>query len=148
MAKSKNAKSKATAPETELATPHTLASIIDSNDLRFKICALIYDLKNTKDQTSQTRLSSTTDPRYLSAPYFSPTEAELVKSALVDGDETVEQTLTTQFENFFSKRSASGDFRPCGPHDMVPIYLGIFGMEVGDLEGIEGRLRRSGLPAC
>lgn len=152
MARSKNTQNKAKSPESEPGAPHTLISIFDTNDLRFKICALIYDLRNIKEHSSQHRLSSTTDPQYISTPYFSPNEANLVKSALVASEEgqtiTVQAALTQRLEGFFSKRSASGDFRPCGPHDMVPIYLEVFGLGIVDLQKVESRLRRSGLPAC
>ena len=60
---------------------------------------------------------------------------------------TVEQALHNRLANFLEKRRASGDARPCGPHDMVPIYSGVFGVareEMGD-ERFLSRVRKSGL---
>lgn len=60
---------------------------------------------------------------------------------------TVEQALYYKLANFLDKRKASGDARPCGPHDMVPIYSTIFGVTKEELrdERFLGRLRRSGV---
>ena len=33
--------------------------------------------------------------------------------------ETVEQAIKRRMANFYDKRKASGDFRPCGPHDSM-----------------------------
>ena len=51
-------------------------------------------------------------------------------------------------ENFFEKRRASGDARPCGPHDMGSIYLAVFGVSKEELKDDKflSRLRRAGLP--
>lgn len=121
--------------QTQSAASRTLESITKDNDMKFRICALIFDLRNATDQTSQTRLSSTTDPTYISMPYFSDNDANLVRSALID-DSTVEQAISLRFRNFGEKRTASGDFRPCGPHDMVPVYMEVFGIEPEDLHGV------------
>ena len=110
---------------------------------------------------------------YISAPYFTDQEAARIRSALVDheikpevtdiveednpdtsvgSDSTnsspsVQEAIQTQLSTFFDKRRASGDARPCGPHDMVPIYGGVFGMKKEELrdEKFLARLRRSGL---
>ena len=60
---------------------------------------------------------------------------------------TLEEAIHDRLTNFFDKRRASGDARPCGPHDMFPIYASIFGIEKAELkdEHFLGRLRRSGL---
>lgn len=60
---------------------------------------------------------------------------------------TLEQAIHNRLANFFDKRGASGDSRPCGPHDMVPIYMSVFGIGKEELrdERFLGRLRRSGL---
>ena len=59
----------------------------------------------------------------------------------------VEEVIHNRLSSFFHKRKASGDARPCGPHDMLPIYLSVFNI---GREGLEddrflSRLRRSGL---
>jgi hypothetical protein len=61
---------------------------------------------------------------------------------------TIEEAIKSCLVNFFEKRRASGDARPCGPHDMGPIYLAVFGISKGELkdEKFLSRLRRTGLP--
>ena len=60
---------------------------------------------------------------------------------------TIEEAITSCLQNFFAKRRASGDARPCGPHDMAPIYKAVFGITTDELknERFLGRLRRTGL---
>jgi len=105
---------------------------------------LIYDLRNVaKDQNSQRRIGATTDELYISEPYFSAAEAARIKTTKVDIPEeldvpaqnsTVEEAITTRLANFFEKRKASGDSRPCGPHDMAPVYQWVFGIDKEELE--------------
>ena len=59
-------------------------------------------------------------------------EGETTGGSMSDGtlstlnkDATVEEVIQTRLSNFFNKRKASGDARPCGPHDMLPIYLSV-----------------------
>ncbi|KAK3657789.1 hypothetical protein LTR56_002168 [Elasticomyces elasticus] len=133
-----------------------------------RICILIYDLRNLKnDKACSNRLDQTTDELYISAPYFSADEAAIIKAATVNApttenetaDETattgsasteritLEQAISSSLQNFFDKRKASGDCRPCGPHDMVPVYLTCFGIEKAEIEDEKflSRVRRSGL---
>jgi hypothetical protein len=60
---------------------------------------------------------------------------------------TIEAAIKSCLQNFFEKRRASGDARPCGPHDMGPIYQAVFGITKEDLknEKFLSRLRRTGL---
>lgn len=60
---------------------------------------------------------------------------------------TIEEAIKSCLRNFFEKRRASGDARPCGPHDMGPIYRTVFGFTNNDLkdEKFLSRLRRAGL---
>jgi hypothetical protein len=60
---------------------------------------------------------------------------------------SVEEAIKGCLENFFEKRRASGDARPCGPHDMSLIYLAVFGISKAELkdEKFLSRLRRAGL---
>ncbi|KAL8707380.1 MAG: hypothetical protein Q9220_007572, partial [cf. Caloplaca sp. 1 TL-2023] len=144
--------------------PNPILSDIQGNlDLWYRIQVLLYDLNNVGSNTSsEKRLSATTNELYISAPYFTPTESEQILSTLVESTSLSEasstsspQILTTTIQdaihqklaNFFEKRKASGDARPCGPHDMLPIYLDVFKVQKGDLkdERFVGRLRRSGL---
>ena len=143
--------------------PVTLSSLREDLDLWYRIRILLYDLNNIKDALSEKRLSSTMNELYISEPYFRDVEASKIRTALIykadvpdlfpndissDAQEiTIEQALHHKLENFLDKRKASGDSRPCGPHDMVPIYGSVFGITKEDLgdERFLGRLRRSGL---
>ena len=139
-----------------------LSDLRQDPDLWYRIRVLLYDLNNVKDAPSEKRLSSTMNELYISEPYFRDHEATKILTALIDSVEepdssgsisigtakiTVEQALHLKLENFLEKRRASGDARPCGPHDMVPIYRDIFGITKEDLSGkrVLGRFRRSGL---
>ncbi|KAI1204887.1 putative C6 transcription factor [Annulohypoxylon truncatum] len=129
------------------------------------------------NRAAQERISQTIDPLYISAPYFTPEEATRIKGAIVntytnineciDGQDfgedseqeektkpvfqsqtqTAEEMIQSHFANFLEKRKPSGDSRPCGPHDMAPIYQSIFGIAGTELEeeNFLRRLRRAGL---
>ena len=143
--------------------PVTLSSLREDLDLWYRIRVLLYDLNNVKDRLSEKRLSSTMNELYISEPYFRDVDASKIRTALINEADvpdlfsngispeaqgiTIEQALHHKLENFLDKRKASGDSRPCGPHDMVPIYGSIFGITKEDLgdERFLGRLRRSGL---
>nr|OQO24230.1 hypothetical protein B0A51_12286 [Rachicladosporium sp. CCFEE 5018] len=151
MAKSKG-KNKAGKPTTSTAaTPksyNTLSDLRADHEIWYKILVLIYDLRNIKmDKTSENRTLQTVDPLYISTPYFSLEEADAVKGVKVDAETTLEQAIMKALENFFEKRRASGDARPCGPHDMVPLYLECFGVGKGEIEDEKfvSRVRRAGL---
>ncbi|KAK1763807.1 hypothetical protein QBC33DRAFT_548650 [Phialemonium atrogriseum] len=143
----------------------TTSAVSADPTLGYKLRVLIHDFRQVaSNHTSQHRISNTTDPLYISGPYFTPKEAAAVKGAIVDTvtrvadkdginlvkfnpGQTAESAIQSAMANFFDKRRASGDARPCGPHDMAPIYEAIFGIEGGetDEERFLGRLRRSGL---
>ena len=149
---------------SESATAN-LSDLRQNSDLWYRILILLHDLNNVKDSSSNKRLSQTTNELYISEPYFRDFEATKIRKAFIDSvDEagpsdgmhtdvqdptgaTVEQALHSKLANFLDKRKASGDARPCGPHDMFPIYSSTFGItreEVKD-ERCLGRLRKSGL---
>ena len=125
----------------------TLSSLREDLDLWYRIRILLYDLNNVKDLLSAKRLSSTMNELYISEPYFRDFEASKIRTALIDEADvagllsngispeaeevTIEQALHYKLENFLDKHKASGDSRPCGPHDMVPIYGSIFGIAKG-----------------
>ena len=71
-------------------------------------------------------------------------------SSILNKDATVEEVIHTSLSHFFDKRKASGDARPCGPHDMLPIYLSVFNVGKEELKDDRflSRLRRSGLGDC
>lgn len=74
--------------------------------------------------------------------------AKTLDSVTVEREpKTIEEAIKERLAGFFDKRRASGDSRPCGPHDMAPIYERVFGIQHSELrdERFLGRLRRSGL---
>ncbi|KAL9628139.1 MAG: hypothetical protein Q9204_006084 [Flavoplaca sp. TL-2023a] len=144
--------------------PTTGLSAIQNNpNVSYRIHVLLYDLSNVgNDVLSEKRLSETTNELYISAPYFTEAEATQILSTLVEPSNlskesivpspnvpttTMQDTIHRRLANFLDKRKASGDSRPCGPHDMLPIYLDVFKLQRGDLKKKKflGRLRRSGL---
>lgn len=64
-----------------------------------------------------------------------------------DKEVTVEEAIHQRLANFFEKRRASGDSRPCGPHDMAPIYFSVFGIRKEEMQDRRflSRVKRSGL---
>ncbi|EPE07108.1 zinc c6 transcription factor [Ophiostoma piceae UAMH 11346] len=62
-------------------------------------------------------------------------------------DQPLDTAIRELLNNFFDKRRASGDARPCGPHDLAPVYAALFGIELSELkeERFLGRYRRSGV---
>ncbi|ETS86969.1 hypothetical protein PFICI_00797 [Pestalotiopsis fici W106-1] len=61
---------------------------------------------------------------------------------------TVETAIHTRMARFLDKRKASGDARPCGPHDIAPLYEAVFGIQQDEMrnEKFLARLQRQGLP--
>ncbi|TVY15536.1 hypothetical protein LARI1_G005018 [Lachnellula arida] len=155
----------------------TLSDLQSNFDLWYRILVLLYDLSNiAMDRAAEARTLCTTDELYISGPYFTPEESVRIKSTVVsaptldevpefealalDANEpakakekptcekmTIEEAIKSCLQNFFEKRRASGDARPCGPHDMAPIYREVFGVSKDDLrdEKFLSRLRRLGL---
>ncbi|MCJ1455069.1 hypothetical protein MMC28_005423 [Mycoblastus sanguinarius] len=149
----------------------TLSALRQDVDICYRIRVLLYDLSNiASDPLSEKRISSTTHELYISEPYFTESEATRIRTALIDDaaeaettsiqsasstkdtsisrkEVTIEEAIHDKLIDFFDKRRASGDSRPCGPHDMFPVYGSIFGIQKEELkdEHFLGRLRRSGL---
>lgn len=156
-------------------TACTAASLAFDPCLDYKIRVFLHDLQNMpKDSSCGARIQSTTDVLYMSLPYFSPDEASKIKNAVVDheipsftneegvvdGDDfneettaasnahlAVEETIQHQLATFLDKRRASGDFAPCGPRTMAPLYRAVLRIGKEDLadEKFLGRLRKCGL---
>lgn len=151
--------------KTPTSLPATTSTLKSDPNIGYKIKVLLYDLRNiTKDRASEQRTMNTVDELYISTPYFTFEEAAHIKSAVVDSNLTnkddfstdlrgnaqpltVEEAIHASLKGFFEKRKASGDARPCGPHEMAPIYEEIFGIPREDLqdERFLSRLRRQGL---
>ncbi|KAH0009334.1 hypothetical protein KCU78_g10781, partial [Aureobasidium melanogenum] len=155
-----------------------LQALQADQNLWYKVRVLLHDLCNiATDRAAELRTLATTDELYISAPYFTAEEAALVKNTRIlaptlteipefEGSDqevtseprqirdvtphtvTIEQAIKDCFQNFFEKRRASGDSRPCGLHDMGPIYRVVFGISKEELkdEKFLSRLRRAGLP--
>lgn len=142
--------------------------------LGYKIRVLLYDFLNvTKDPNSERRINSTTDEHYVSAPYFDHDQAMVVKAAIVDADlskhdpkisdytdgennensskscrlegQAFDVAVRTILNRFIDKRRASGDARPCGPHDLAPLYASLFGIGMEEIQDSKflSRLRRA-----
>ncbi|KAL8668468.1 MAG: hypothetical protein Q9168_006904 [Polycauliona sp. 1 TL-2023] len=141
-----------------------LSDLQAKTDLWYRIQVFLHDFSNMRsDVLAEKRLSATTHELYISAPYFTDAEAAQILSTLVEpsnvGEEStapspnlpptisIEDAIYQRFGGFLDKRRTSGDPRPCGPHDMLPVYLDIFKLRKEDLkdEKFLGRLRRSGL---
>ena len=140
-------------------------------DLWYRILVLLHDLSNFgSDLSAEKRLSSTTHELYISAPYFTESEAVKIRTTAIANitqaarmeDQRaksfkarsssiemipLEVAIHKRLADFFDKRKASGDSRPCGPHDMFPIYQSAFGIAKEELKDKRflSRLRRTGL---
>lgn len=126
--------------------PLTLSDLRKNDGLWYRILVLIYDFQHQKDERSKRRMDKTIHPIYISSPYFTLEEAESIKTALVKSY-TLETTIYESLRNFTDKRKASGDYRPCGPHDMLPTFLTCFGIEKSEItdEKFVSRVKRHGL---
>ena len=170
---------KAEKAEKSEYSPNTLDTIKEDSAILYRIKVLLYDLRNiATDRNSESRTLSTTDELYISVPYFTLIQAQLIKTAVVqkhhpsessvEEDEigidtteridtenvdmvgesvSIEEAIKHRLINFFEKRRASGDARPCGPHDMAPIYESVFKIEQSEMkdEKFLSRLQRCGL---
>ena len=64
--------------------PNTLDTIKEDSLLFYRIRVLLYDLRNTaNDRTSESRTLGTTDELYISPPYFTSEQAQMIKTAVV-----------------------------------------------------------------
>jgi hypothetical protein len=105
---------------------------------------IIQDIRNTRVTTENEE----------AAEGITTVEAAPAETLATTGDlaierepRTIEEAIKERLAGFFDKRRASGDSRPCGLHDMAPIYESVFGIQHSELqdERFLGRLRRSGL---
>lgn len=75
------------APAPSTPVLETTTAIASDSTLGYKIRVLLHDFLNiTKDPNAGRRINATTDEHYISLPYFSPSEATMVKAAIVDVD--------------------------------------------------------------
>lgn len=146
----KSADSSNSAPVAEIK----VSNLREDNNIWYRILVLLYDFSDyAKGPQSAMRLDCTTHMLYISEPYFNEDEAEKILNAKRDTDEnrheavSVAEAIHGAFETFAEKRRASGDSRPCGPHDLLPLYCDVFGVSKEELrdEKFLSRLRRSGV---
>jgi hypothetical protein len=59
---------------------------------------------------------------------------------------TAKQAIKTLLSGFLEKRKASCDSRPCGPHDLAPVYEAVFEIQKIELEeeGVLGEGKEGG----
>lgn len=149
MAKNNNKPNVETAESTLQAKSNTLKALKENSELCYKVKVLLYDLRNiSTDHASEMRTLSTVDELYINIPYFTSSKTMQIKTATLENSSlTVEEAIKEKLVGFFDKRKASGDSRPCGPHDMAPIYESVFEINQNELkeERFSSRLRRSGL---
>lgn len=94
---------------------------------------------------------SVLEPDYNDGAPISETSQDVVatdaKTLATMETKTVEQAIQSSLQNFFQKRRASGDARPCGPHDLAPIYERVFDVSAAELKDDKFlvRMRRNGL---
>ncbi|KAI4182354.1 MAG: hypothetical protein L6R41_006024 [Letrouitia leprolyta] len=122
-----------------LPPPAHLSDLRNDPDLWYRIRILLHDLNNIKEHAAEKRLSSTPDELYISEPYFTPSEANKVRTTLISHTKdqqqiTIQDALHQDLEILSEKRRASGDARPCGPHDMFPVCCGVFGVKKEELK--------------
>ncbi|KAK4695543.1 hypothetical protein P7C71_g2229, partial [Lecanoromycetidae sp. Uapishka_2] len=162
-------------PKSQQTLPHTLSALRQEPDLWYRIRVLVYDIgHSTTDPESAKRIDSGTSEIHISPPYFTPSEAIKILTTRLDIPPedtplsstttpsenldqetntttttriTLENALYNRLSNFLDKRRASGDSRPCGPHDLVPVYAEVFGIGKEEMrdERFLSRVRRSGL---
>ncbi|VUC21630.1 unnamed protein product [Clonostachys rosea] len=65
----------------------TTSDIRADPNLGYRVRVLLHDFLNvTKDPNALRRINSTTDEHYISSPYFTESQAAVIKSAIVDFD--------------------------------------------------------------
>lgn len=162
MGKNKVAPKSTTPPTTtkpeatvDMAAKHTASNKHDAlvtapNNLWYRLHALIFDLRHFRDKEgSVARLSTVIDSLYIGAPYFTASEADLIKSTITDGtplSSIIENTMQEKLKR--RKRTEAQDFRPCAAHDLAPLLERAFDIKHKRLDKskhFQDLLRTSGL---
>ena len=137
----------------------TLSSLRQDTDLWYRICVLLNDLSTSwSDPSAERRVSKTTHKLYIGAPYFSESDAVKMLTTRIGNTAgvatreeqqtsgfqetplpsseivTLEDALHTRLAKFLDKRRARGDLRPCGPHNMAPMYMSLLGVTKEELK--------------
>ena len=149
----------------------TLSSLRQDTDLWYRVCVLLNDLSTYRvDPSAERRLLKTTHELFISAPYFSESDAVKVRTTPIQttikvatteeqwasGSQetpfssskmtTLEEAVHNRLAKVFEQHRASGDSRPCVPYDIVPVYMSFLGINKEELrdERFLRRLRRRG----
>ena len=134
-------------PTVAADQPVTLSDLRKNDRLWYKILLLIYDFHHQKQESSKSRTDEIIDPIYIGAPYFTSEEADTIKMAFVD--DTQSQTLEALIQATLEERQRTTitHIFPCGPHDMVPVYLSCFGIDKAEITDTKfvSRVARCGL---
>ena len=142
-------KSTCTTKDTKVAAKHprTLSELRKNDHLWYKILLLIHDFHHQKQESSKNRTDEIIDPIYIGTPYFTVEEADTIKTAFVD--DTQSQTLEALIQVTLEERQRTTitHIFPCGPHDMVPVYLSCFGIDKAEITDTKfvSRVARCGL---
>lgn len=102
------------------------------NNLWYRINVLIHDLRRFKDNDeARNRLEQVTDPIYIGSPYFSASEANLIKETIVDtkSQKTLHALLVETLEAKLQKKQQTKDFQLCTGHDLAPIFEEALGVD-------------------
>ncbi|KAL8759097.1 MAG: hypothetical protein Q9184_003722 [Pyrenodesmia sp. 2 TL-2023] len=105
-----------------------------------KVKVFLFDLRHFKERTdSRDRLELITDPSYIAAPYFDPSEIHKIKSFIPEGCEItlgqlIEATLDEKLNRRMKKRVATADYRVCAAHDLAPVFEQAFGVRPKDFQ--------------
>jgi len=133
------------------ASATTLKDLKPNYGIWYRLHVLIFNLRNDENmEASRARLELVTDPYYIGSPYFTPSEAAIIKLLEVskNGDnqtktheEVIKDTLEERLERRRKKRVESGDLRVCAAHDVSPILekaMGIREMDPDQRQGVLG----------
>lgn len=117
----------------DVATQSSVADLHKMPKLWYKINVFVYDLRFFReDLHAQKRLDSIADASYIGLPYFTPSEAEILKATTIGNTtlaKTIEMTLHERLERRMKKRVESSDYRVCAAHDLAPIFEKSLGID-------------------
>ncbi|KAN0121949.1 hypothetical protein V8E51_000275 [Hyaloscypha variabilis] len=114
----------------------SIQDLKESPRVGYKIHGFMYDLRSFQENTaSRDRLETVIDHSYIGSPYFTDTEAAMVKGLQVSGskgsstlEEVIEETLKERLQRRMKKRVESEDFRVCAAHDVAPTLERVLGV--------------------
>ena len=102
--------------EDEAVTTPSIQDLEEAPGLWYKLHVLLYGLRNYQaNSRPRDRLKTVIDPSYIGSPYFTPSEATMVKSVQISGStgsstEIIENTLNKRLERRMRKRVERGSY--------------------------------------